>query len=187
MDVQICLRFKRRIDYNPLGRLGFFFFFFVWQLAVWCSRHVCSLLRKLVCKHFFWLKKPDGEECLSAILWPSIVENVNIFIMGLHSMLHFPYVVHARLPQRLLALQGGSKTWISLWLRFCGIKTGTSDKRENDCPGMEGCVEWWQCRCNDTAMNIWCELGVHFAFQDSKVPFVLGAWKECELFFVCTL
>ena len=59
--------------------------------------------------------------------------------MGLHLMLQFPSVVCAPPhKKKLLALQGGSKTCISLGLRFCDIKTCTSNKRGNVCPGMEG-------------------------------------------------
>jgi len=57
-------------------------------------------------------------------------------------MMHFPSSLSSP-PQKksLLALQGGSETWIRLGLRFCGIKTGTSKKRGNDCPVMEGTLD----------------------------------------------
>jgi len=80
-------------------------------------------------------------------------------------------------PPKILALQGGCKTWISLRLRFCGTETGVCDKRGNVCPGMDG---RWYFRVphsdmwDDPAVKKWCELGVHISFQGKSVLCLRG-------------
>jgi len=86
MDVEIYLRVREE-HINPLGLWDGFY---VWQLAVWCTRH-CLEPFKETGLYTFLAKKPYGGACRSAILWPSFVENVNIFIMGLHLMAAFPF------------------------------------------------------------------------------------------------